>query len=171
VSREVLQTASLSRNAAREMLQSIFVAELLTPSSCLWIVSPWLRDIPIIDNTAGSFDILGSELPRAHWRLTQVLRLLVSKRSTIVIGTRPDPGNHQVRDSLLDLVESSRIRYVEQPELHLKGVVGDRFALLGSMNFTYNGIERLTEMLTFHTEAPSVERLRLAFNSEYGGAL
>jgi hypothetical protein len=37
------------------------------------------------------------------------------------------------------------------------------------MNLTYNGIDRLTEMLSFETNRAAVEQLRLSFRSEYGG--
>jgi hypothetical protein len=56
----------------------------------------------------------------------------------------------------------------ERAELHAKGIVGDRYSLLGSMSLTYNGLERLTEMLVFQTDQASVEQLRLAFGREYG---
>jgi hypothetical protein len=41
--------------------------------------------------------------------------------------------------------------------------------LIGSMNLTYNGLERLTEMLNFETNRPAVDQLRLSFRREYGG--
>jgi phosphatidylserine/phosphatidylglycerophosphate/cardiolipin synthase-like enzyme len=56
----------------------------------------------------------------------------------------------------------------ERAELHAKGIVGDRYSLLGSMNLTYSGLERLTEMLVFQTDQASVEQLRLTFGREYG---
>jgi hypothetical protein len=37
------------------------------------------------------------------------------------------------------------------------------------MNFTFNGLERLTEMLVLQTKADEVEKLRLTFKEEYGG--
>ena len=58
---------------------------------------------------------------------------------------------------------------MKRSELHAKGIVGDRYSLLGSMNLTFNGLERLTEMLVFQNELGSVEQLRLAFRKEYGG--
>lgn len=48
--RQFRQSAADSRNSVRELLQIIFTAELLSSSRCLWIVSPWLRDIPVLDN-------------------------------------------------------------------------------------------------------------------------
>src|SRR4051794_33569017 len=44
------KTSGRSRNEAREVLEFFFLAELLSPSRCLWIVSPWLRDVTLFDN-------------------------------------------------------------------------------------------------------------------------
>jgi phosphatidylserine/phosphatidylglycerophosphate/cardiolipin synthase-like enzyme len=88
----------------------------------------------------------------------------------VVIATRPESGNRQVIDGLGDSRDSGRFIFHERKDLHAKGIVGDRYSLIGSMNLTYNGLEHLTEMLVFQTERAEVEQLRLAFRSEYGGA-
>ena len=62
--RQFLQSASDTRNVMREVLQLIFASELIQPSRCLWLVSPWLRNIPILDNS------LGDHLKTGHlWSL------------------------------------------------------------------------------------------------------
>ncbi len=167
--RQFLQTASDARNAARELLQVIFASELLMPSRCLWIVSPWLRDVPVLDNTTGSFLFLCPEFPRTEVRLSRVLRELVDRGTTVVIATRADAGNRQVVDGLERVSRPDAVIFHERSELHAKGIVGDRYSLIGSMNLTFNGLERLTEMLVFQNDRGSVEQLRLAFRREYGG--
>jgi phosphatidylserine/phosphatidylglycerophosphate/cardiolipin synthase-like enzyme len=169
--RHFLQTATDSRNAVKELLQLVFAAELLCPSRCLWVVSPWLRDIPVIDNTTGEFLSLCPDLPRSEVRMSRVLRTLIARGTQVVIATRPDEGNSQLPDALLGAEEEgsgSIIRH-ERRALHAKGIVGDRFALSGSMNLTYNGLECLTEMLMLQTDAADVEQLRVQFANEYGG--
>ena len=167
--RQFLQSAVDTRNAVRELLQLVFASELLAPSRCLWLVSPWMRDVPVIDNTTGSFLFLCPEFPRTEVRLSIVLRELLARGSQLVIATRPDAGNRQVFDTLRGIGRDDRVIFHERSELHAKGIVGDGYSLIGSMNLTYNGIERLTEMLVFQTERSSVELLRLSFESEYGG--
>src|SRR3981081_2843853 len=98
--RQFLQSSTDSRNSVRELLQIIFSAELLSPSRCLWLVSPWLRDVPVLDNTTGSFMSLCPEFPRAEVRLSRVLRELLARGSQVVIATRPDSGNRQVIDGI-----------------------------------------------------------------------
>ena len=168
-SRQFLQTVVDARKSAQELLQLIFASELLMPSRCLWIVSPWLRDIPVLDNSTGSFLCLCPDFPRAEVRLSRVLRELVDRGTTVVIAVRGDEGNRQVLDGLQAVSRPEAVIFHERSELHAKGIVGDRYSLLGSMNFTFNGLERLTEMLVFQNEPGSVEQLRLAFRKEYGG--
>jgi phosphatidylserine/phosphatidylglycerophosphate/cardiolipin synthase-like enzyme len=167
--RQFLQSAMDARNAVRELLQIVFAAELLAPSRCLWLVSPWLRDIPVLDNTSGSFLFLCPDFPLTEVRLSLVLRELLARGSQLVIATRPDPANAQVHDSLRGIGLDDRLIFYERAELHAKGIVGNAYALIGSMNLTYNGLDRLTEMLVFETDRSAVEPLRLSFRREYGG--
>lgn len=170
-SRQILQTARSARSAPRELLQSIFASELLSPSRCLWIVSPWLRDVPVLDNSAGAFVSLAPEFPRTFVRLSNVLRELIARGSAVVIATRKEPGNRQLMDALGSVSTESALTFRERDVLHAKGLVGDGYSLIGSMNLTYNGVERLDEMLVFETAEPKVQELRLMFQSEYGGFL
>ena len=167
--RQFLQTAVDSRNSVRELLQIVFSSELLSPSRCLWIVSPWLRDVPILDNTTGSFLSVCPDLPRTEVRLSLVLRELITRGSQLVIATRPEDGNSQLIQGLRSAESHIDLIFHERAELHAKGIVGDNFSLTGSMNLTYNGLDNLTEMLVFETERSSVEQLRLSFRKEYGG--
>ena len=167
--RQFLQSAVNARNAVRELLQMVFAAELLSPSRSLWLVSPWIRDIPVLDNTTGSFLSLCPDFPLSEIRLSLVLRQLLARGTQVVIATRPDPENTQVYDNLRGIGADGSLVFQERAELHAKGIVGDAFSLIGSMNLTYNGIDRLTEMLIFETDRPKVEQLRLAFRREYGG--
>jgi len=167
--RQFLQTSTDSRNSVRELIQTIFATELLSPSRCLWIISPWLRDVPVLDNTTGSFMTLCPDFPIAEVRLSSVLEELLTRGTQIVIATRPDEGNRQVLDNLRSTGFEHDLIFHERSELHAKGIAGDSCSLIGSMNFTYNGLERLTEMLVFQTDRAAVEQVRLSFRNEYGG--
>ena len=170
-SRQFLQTARSARNGPRELLQTIFVSELFSPSRCLWIVSPWLRDVPVVDNSAGAFVSLVPDLPRTFVRLSHILRELIGRGTAVVVATRKEAGNRQLPDALGALGTDAAATFRERDVLHAKGLVGDGYSLIGSMNFTYNGVERLDEMLVFDTDRAKVEELRLTFHNEYGGVL
>lgn len=152
-----------------EILQLIFSAELVSPSRCVWIVSPWLRDIPILDNSTGAYISVCPEFPQTQIALSKVVAVLINRGTQVVIATRPDGGNRQVLDGVALETRSDQLVFHERAELHAKGIVGDRFALSGSMNLTFNGLERLTEMVSYQTDRNEVEALRLTFRGEYGG--
>lgn len=170
--RQILKTSPQARNAVRELLQTIFAAELVMPSRHLWLVSPWIRNVPVLDNRTGTFSTLGNDLPRSEVHLAHLLRELVERGTRIIIATRPEPGNRQLLDAIgLDAVNAhGRIVVHERGDLHAKGIVGDRFSLVGSMNLTFNGLDHLTEMLVFQTDPAQVEALRVMFRDEYGGS-
>ena len=96
---------------------------------------------------------------------------LVRHGSQLIIATRPEAANRQVANQLRGSVDDKEVVYLERAELHAKGIVGDGFSLSGSMNLTFNGVDRLTEMLDFQTERGAVEQLRLSFQREYGGRI
>jgi hypothetical protein len=170
-SRQFLQTSRSPRHGPRELLQTIFVAELLAPSSCLWIVSPWIRDVPVLDNSAGAFASLVADFPPTFVRLSRVLRELIERGTALVVATRKEAGNRQLLDSLGTLGKHPAVTFHERDVLHAKGLVGNAYSLIGSMNLTYSGVDRLDEILVFDTNAAKVEEWRLTFRNEYGGVL
>ena len=167
--RVIQKESSRARNDARELLEFVFVAELLAPSSCLWVVSPWLRDIPILDNRAGGYATLLPDAPRAELRLSRVLTELVNRGTFLVIVTRPPPDGANIGETVLAETGPSAVRVLHRKELHSKGIVSDALAFTGSMNLTNNGIHELTETLRLEAGSTEVAHLRVQFRREYGG--
>jgi phosphatidylserine/phosphatidylglycerophosphate/cardiolipin synthase-like enzyme len=161
-----------SRNEARELLQFFFASELICPSKCLWVVSPWLRNIELFENAAGGFADLFPDAPKRIIRLTDVLRalLLAGTRVVVVLRTPRDDGgvSHQLTEIAATLDCLDKLSIVDSPTLHTKGLLGDRAAVTGSMNVTHAGLETHTELLQFVTDAEFVAKLRLEFSGAYG---
>ncbi len=166
--RQLLQTSATSRRSVIELLQLLFAAELVTPSRCLWIVSPWIRDVPVIDNSSGGFSSLCPDFPCTEVRLSRVLTRLMERGTKLVIATRPDEENRHVVDAI-SAVNVDLLKIHVQKDLHAKGIVGDRFCLTGSMNLTFMGVNKATEMIVLERDPSRVEELRLVFAGEYGG--
>ena len=62
-----------------ESLQAAFASELIAPSRSIWIVSPWISDIQIIDNRAGGFDaVLDASWGQRQVRLAEILARCVA---------------------------------------------------------------------------------------------
>jgi hypothetical protein len=166
------KTSGRSRNEAREVLEYFFLAELIAPSRCLWIVSPWLRDVTLFDNRAGAFATLFPDLPRRELRLTDGLRELMARGTRIVLVTRPPPADSDVgrllEESALASGKRDQLAIHRKTELHTKGIVGERAAIVGSMNFTHNGLDVLIEYVQLTTDSEPLSKLQLEFATAYG---
>jgi hypothetical protein len=79
--------------AIRDLLQTLFAAELISPSAKLWLFFAWISDLEILDNSARQFAALEPDWPAAPIRLSQVLSSLLSRGSAIRLIIREDGHN------------------------------------------------------------------------------
>lgn len=169
--RQILRTRSGSRQQIRGLLESLFVAELLSPSPRIYLVSAWIRDIQVLDNQAGSFRGLDSSWGQRTLRLTEILRILIGRGSELVLAVRKETGNEDFAQRLIrDLSETerARVKVVIRPDLHVKGILGQGYAITGSMNFTNNGVENNEEFLRYETDPQNLAELTVEFEQAYG---
>lgn len=161
----------LSSRQIPDLLASIFVGELITPSKCLWLVSPWISDIPVIDNTANTFGCLEPFWSRSRIRLSQVLATLAERGTTVHIATHPDSHNHSFIEQIKARIEHQdyKVRFHITEELHAKGILGDGYYLAGSMNFTYNGIILNEEAITYETSPEVIAEEQVIFTNRWSG--
>lgn len=173
--RHIHKSSWRCQDEVRELLQATFVSELLSPSRCLWLVSPWVSDIPIIDNRTGGFDSLDPSWGPRVVRLTAVLGLLLQRGATVVLATRPVGHNRpfveQLNAAARDLATPAALRVNESEDLHEKGLLGDDFYLSGSMNLTYGGVELLEETVKYDTSEPVIAQAQLVYFERWGGSL
>ena len=83
-----------------DLMQNLLVAELLAPSRQLWVLSPWISDVDVIDNTAGQFKTVLPGSPSRRIRLTEVLIELARRGSEVRVLTRDVESNIVVRQRL-----------------------------------------------------------------------
>jgi hypothetical protein len=152
------------------LLQAIFVGELLAPSRVLYLVSPWISNVPILDNRAHAFVSLEPSWTHGEIRLVEVLERLMDMGCRLIVATRPDKHNLSFLRGLAQAGErlgvSPVIHQVE--ELHEKGILGDVFYLSGSMNLTFNGISINEEGVNYHTEDSVIAHTRGIFADRWG---
>jgi hypothetical protein len=156
----------------RDLLQAVFATELMAPSRCLWLISPWVTDIFVIDNRALSFIALEPSWGQGQVRLSQALLKLLDLGTTIHLATRPDTVTQRFAAQLRSLVagwEQPPLHIHESSELHEKGILGDTYYLSGSMNFTYHGITLNEEAINFYTDPSVVAQHRITFINRWGG--
>ena len=166
--RTIRTTGQGRSRAVADAIEGVFVGELLAPSTALWLVSPWLSDIAVIDNGDGRFAAL-SRLPRSHIALVDALGMISASGCSVTVVARQDPTNANVLAKIRGQVDSGRpIRLVIDPNVHDKAMLTGRLLLSGSMNFTYGGTERNTESLSIVDDASQVGAAHLHFGGLYG---
>lgn len=163
-----------TRASARQvpdLLQIVLVGELLRPGRCLWLVSPWVSDIPVIDNRANGFLTLEPLWARSRVRLSQVLTRLMEAGTTVHVATRPVEHNVAFLERLCRSAEPRGLPLVVHrvEDLHEKGILADGFYLSGSMNFTHSGISLNEEAVHYFIDPGVVAQHRILFTQRWGG--
>jgi phosphatidylserine/phosphatidylglycerophosphate/cardiolipin synthase-like enzyme len=169
-----------SRSVAYEvpkLLQSLFGAQLIEPSPVLWIISPWISNVPLLDNRANEFRAVAPTWPQSRIRLDKVLARLLSEGTQVHIVTRPSrPGSAtDVTDQFLRSLEQETawegcpLNVVRDQEAtqHQKGILTEDFYLRGSMNLTFNGIQHNDEQVDYTTDPEVIGRARSEFKERW----
>jgi len=156
---------------ASDLLQSLFVAEFVSPSEKIWLVSAWISDIPILDNTGLGFSGVSPRWGPGKIRLTEVLVELATRGTTVIVATNQDTHNDGFKQRLSMKADeagvSEIVHIIEERELHTKALLGDNYYLDGSMNFTNNGLEVNDETLSLVLEPDDVVRARMEYEAIY----
>lgn len=169
--RRIFKTQTTGVTTIQELLQSMFVAEVMQPSEEIWIVSPWISNVVLIDNRTGNFDALNPEWGRREIRLTEVLATLMARGTVVNIVTRSDASNDAFRTRIGELVHEhgldGQLSVLIHNQLHTKGILLGGCLLMGSMNLTYNGMVINDEWVEFSIDPQELARTRLEFR-HYG---
>lgn len=170
--RVIRKTARYCDLQVTDLLQSLFAAELMSPSEVLWLVSAWVSDLPIIDNRDASFTDFDPSWTNRPLRLSEVLGSLAERGSRVVVVTNTDPHNegflHRLETLTAERGISDLISTDQQDDLHVKGLLGDEFHLHGSMNLTHNGVRVLAEEVVLELNTDHVQRAHLEYRDKYG---
>ncbi|MFD4897908.1 phospholipase D-like domain-containing protein DpdK [Streptomyces sp. NPDC058411] len=151
-----------------DLLQNLLVSELLAPSNRLWVLSPWISDIVVIDNASGQFKSVLPALPARPIRLTEVLLELARRGSDVRVIMRDEPRNTVTGQRLTDLAPvGPRPTLLIRNTLHDKGMVSDRFHVHGSMNFTFFGQRVNQEGVTVVSDPDQIARAWVEYQNRY----
>lgn len=142
----------------RDLFQSLFAAELLSPSSKLWLFFAWISDIEILDNSARRFAAVEPDWPAAPIKLSQVLSALLARGTQVRLVIREHGHNEYFIVRLQSLKErfGNQLKWVVERDFHAKGLLGDDYFLSGSMNLTFNGISVNGEHLILRTDPAAI---------------
>jgi hypothetical protein len=168
--RTVATTTHQSSREIRDLLQSIFALELLDPPPCLWLVSAWVSDAAVLDNSGGEFSALVPAWPQRELVLSEVLAEFLAAETQVVVVTNDHEANRPFRASFRASTETvdarpnilfqsaEQLTTDTERGLHRKRLVTPRMVMWGSMNFTYHGLARNAEDVSVETDAETVAR-------------
>lgn len=171
MTRLIYSTARGTQNDVLDLLQGVFVAELLLPSGDLWFTSPWISDIAVLDNRTDEFTSLVNDWPPEHIRLSEVLAQLALRGTHIRLTTRPDEHGERWLQRLIQAGNRrsclDHIHVRMSQALHEKGILSSSQYVSGSMNITYRGIHVNDEHLRFDTDPRILGEATLAFRRRW----
>jgi phosphatidylserine/phosphatidylglycerophosphate/cardiolipin synthase-like enzyme len=157
----------------RDLFQTLFAAELLSPSHKLWLFFAWISDVEILDNSARRFAAIEPDWPAAPIRLSQVLGALLARGAHVKLVIREHGHNDYFIARLQHLKErfGDQLKWVVEREFHAKGLLGDDYFLSGSMNLTFSGISVNGEHLILRTDPAAIAEQAEQLDLQWEGRL
>ncbi|NYI97122.1 hypothetical protein HNR12_003399 [Streptomonospora nanhaiensis] len=153
---------------ADSLIASVLLAELIAPGHDLWVVSGWISDVEVLDNSRGAFDAVLGGSPSARCRLSEMLALIAAAGARVHVVTRPGAHNETFIARLRSLVrDNRRLHVVLDPDVHEKTICGRDWMLTGSMNFTVNGLGSSKEQVTYTVDSRGVSQTHLDFAQQW----
>lgn len=165
-----VRTGPRLRLSADTILADALLSELVFPGPVLWIVSAWISNVKVLDNTQEQYSaVLGDEQVRTY-RLADVLGQLVRSGGEVRVVTRPIPHNGLFVEQLKVAVGAARgLSVIFDPVEHEKTACGNGWMLSGSMNFTASGIGSNEESIRYVIDSAEISQARIDFAAKWGG--
>ena len=158
--RRIFNHSNSSREVLQELLQNIFISEIIHPSKDLWVISPWISNIEIFDNRGGAFTSLCPDWQGLTVRLQQILVLLMSFDTKVIIISNLDNHNDRFFAGIAQKSEDTglgdKLTLLRRNTLHTKGIFSQHGSLTGSMNLTFNGMKILDEHIVYTISKPDI---------------
>jgi hypothetical protein len=158
-----MRTSPVTGIRIDSVLSAVLLAELLTASSEIWLVSAWISDVPAVDNSRGDYDSLFSDAVARVYQLSEILGLLTELGARLTVVTRDVPENDSFLTRLGRVAVPERLHVIRSPDAHEKTFCGSDWLLSGSMNFTINGMTVNDEAVTYRLDAAAAAQARIDF--------
>jgi phosphatidylserine/phosphatidylglycerophosphate/cardiolipin synthase-like enzyme len=165
--RTIYKRYDRAREEVHRLLTAIFAAELLEPSREVWLVSPWIRDVPVLDNRTADFSAIQPAWAQREIRLMDCLSMLLERGTDVWVKTSEDDSSQELvqmlRRRARDHGAQERLHTRTSATLHTKGLLTSRALIRGSMNFTFRGVEFNEEAVTYDVAPAALAEMRIAF--------
>ncbi|MEU8294116.1 phospholipase D-like domain-containing protein DpdK [Streptomyces pseudogriseolus] len=168
VLRRTLRTNARSALRADSLIRTALLAQLADPGGEVWLVSAWISDVDLVDNSDGSFDLLLGEDTPLRCRLSDLLIRLARNGTAVRVVTQKAPANAVFLERLA-LAESKgmNLRVFLDENIHEKSLVGPGWMFSGSMNFTRNGLARNKESITYILDEQAAAQAVMDYQHEW----
>jgi hypothetical protein len=167
-SRQIVKSSGRASLEAHDALSNLLVAALLHPEGELFVVSAWISDIPIIDNSAGGFAAIEPEWGTRWITLTEVLAALAARGLRLRLKMNTTAHNDAFVERFKTLHPPGADVVIRRDEsTHSKGIVGEDFALRGSMNLTYRGLREREETVEIDVDTEAVSTFRIELREDF----
>lgn len=166
-------TGPWQSRAILDALQTLLLRELLRPSPELWILSAWISDVEVVDNSARAFSAICPDWPAGPIRLSRVIASLLDQGSRVAVVLRDVDYNVQFVRTLRNLQSRSNgpLGIALSPGAHEKSVVGEDYILGGSMNLTFGGLTANDEHVLLRADRRAAAARRLALRERWEASL
>lgn len=155
--------------AIGDVLSTALLSEFCSPSQELWLVTGWVTDIPVLENSHRQFDAILGDAARSTLTLSEVLAALTRHGTHIHVAIREVDHNLRFVERLESSVEPGRCSIYTSPDLHEKILVGWTWLMKGSMNFTWNGVQVNEESIDFLVDPQGSAAQRLELQTRWRG--
>ncbi|ADN77437.1 conserved hypothetical protein [Ferrimonas balearica DSM 9799] len=169
--RRIFKSRTSRQAEIQDVLCGLLTAEVIRPSSTLWLVSPWVTDLDLLDNRAGNFDFLEPAWGRRKVQITEMLTRMLVNGGHLKLVTNCDAHNARFLRHLHQRAEAygvcERLSVLQKEKLHTKGILGEHYYLHGSMNLTLGGVEINDEQINLSIDRQSIAEAMLTFRKHY----
>jgi len=137
-------------------LSSLLALELLSPSPEVYLISPWISNMSVLDNSFGQFRGVMGDMGKNEIRLAKILLRLAEAGSKVRIIYQPD---YDTTEAFLKALgdKPHNIETRSTKTSHEKGFITHHFYLHGSMNFTFSGLHINDESVELKTDPTDVQ--------------
>lgn len=165
--RQIFINQALGRRQLKEVLSSLLLSRLFSKDE-LWIVSPWITDFELLDNTANQWNSLVPSFDARYLRFSEILVVLMRLGVPLNVVTRQDDINYPFLEKLkYQKTIDAKLRICFKNQLHTKGVLCKDGFINGSLNLTYSGVESNDETVIFSTDTANIAEALLEFRRQY----
>lgn len=167
--RRIFNSHRTTQAEMADLVQWLFLAELLAPGDVLWVVAPVIDNVPLLDNTTGAFDALDPGWGARKVRLLDLVLRLAGMGQRVVLATResgrPAAFLDELRATAADHGLESLVSVQVRSWLSPCGILTRHGLLRGALALEAAGLRPLDEVVSLETGPGDLAAARAAFEA------